>query len=154
MYISAQADYALCALLTLAAADSNAPIKADDLAKSQGLPVPFLENILGRLRRAGFISSLRGYEGGYRLARPAKCITVADVIRALDGPIAEVRGQRPEDLVYEAPAEHLQDVWVATRACLRSVLERVTLANIVDGKLPASIRKLTADPEAWVAHSP
>ena len=152
MYISAQADYAMRALLTMAASDSARPIKAEALARSQGMPVQFLENILGELRRAGLIVSQRGSEGGYRLARPASAITVAEVIRALEGPLAEVRGLRPEALSYEGPAAHLQDVWVAVRAALRGVLERVTLAHIVDGSFPAPVRKLTTDPDAWVSH--
>jgi len=152
MYISAQADYAMCALIALAASPTDRPVKADDVAKAQDLPVGFLENILGRLRRGGFVKSVRGAEGGYRLARPASEITVADVIRALEGPLAEVRGLRPESLTYQPPAEHLQDVWIATRSALRMVLEKVTLANIIDGKLPAGVRKLAADPDAWLPH--
>jgi Rrf2 family protein len=152
MYISAQADYAMCALIALAASSSDKPVKADDVAKAQDLPVGFLENILGRLRRGGFVKSVRGSEGGYRLARPPSEITVAEVIRALEGPLAEVRGLRPETLSYQSPAEPLQDVWIATRSALRNVLEKVTLANIIDGKLPASVRKLAADPDAWLPH--
>jgi Rrf2 family protein len=152
MYISAQADYAMRALLALAGSPSEQPVKADELARAQDLPVGFLENILGRLRRVGFVRSVRGAEGGYRLARPASEISVADVVRALEGPLAEVRGMRPETLSYQAPAEHLQDVWIATRAALRMVLEKVTLADIVEGKLPPAVRRLAADPEAWQPH--
>jgi Rrf2 family protein len=152
VYISAQTDYAMRALLTMAAAATDHPIKAEALATSQGLPVNFLENILADLRRAGLVTSHRGTDGGYRLARPANKIAVADVMRALDGPLAEVRGLRPEALDYDGPAAHLQEVWVAVRANLRAVLEQVTLAHVVDGKMPASVRKLTADPDAWVSH--
>jgi Rrf2 family protein len=152
MYISAQADYAMRALLTLAGSRSDRPVKADELARAQDLPVGFLENILGRLRRVGFVRSVRGAEGGYRLARPASEISVADVVRALEGPLAEVRGMRPEMLRYQAPAEHLQDVWIATRAALRMVLETVTLADILEGELPPEVRRLAADPEAWQPH--
>jgi Rrf2 family protein len=112
----------------------------------------FLENIMGELRRAGIVISQRGAEGGYRLARPPSEIAVADVIRALEGPLAEVRGLRPEALSYDGPAHHLQDVWVAVRASLRSVLETVTLAHVVEGKFPPAVRKLTSDPDAWRPH--
>ena len=139
------------ALLTLAA-DPGGSLTADRLAAAQSMPVKFLENILVDLRKAGMVANRRGAEGGYRLARPATEITPAEVIRALDGPLAEVRGLRPETTVYEGPAEHLQEVWVAVRASLRSVLERVTLAQIVAGEFPAPVRKLTADPDAWQPH--
>jgi Rrf2 family protein len=152
VYISAQTDYAMRALLTMAASASDRPIKADVLATAQHLPVNFLENILANLRRAGIVTSHRGNDGGYRLARPANQIAIADVMRALDGPLAEVRGLRPEALVYDGPAAHLQDVWVAVRANLREILEQVTLAHVVNGKLPARVRKLTADPDAWLPH--
>lgn len=149
MYISAKVDYGTRALLTLAAAPPGANVKADDLAASQDLPVRFVENILGELRRDGLVASHRGAEGGYRLARPATEITVANVIRALEGPLADVRGLRPEDAHYAGPAEHLRDVWVATRAALRMVLENVTLADIAAGTLPEPVTRLLADPEAW-----
>jgi Rrf2 family protein len=152
MYISAQADYAMRALLALAGSTSGQPVKADEVARAQELPVGFLETILGRLRRVGLVKSLRGAEGGYRLARPASEISVADVVRAVEGPLAEVRGIRPEALSYQPPAEHLQDVWIATRAALRMVLETVTLQDILEGKLPPAVRRLAADPEAWRPH--
>lgn len=151
MYISAKVDYAVRAMCTLAAADDR-PVTAEALAVSQGLPAKFLESILNDLRRAGLLRSQRGAEGGYRLSRPANSITVAEIIRPLDGPLAEVRGLRPEAANYDGAAEHLQSVWVAVRASLRSVLESVTLADIVAGKLPKAIEKLTADPDAWVPH--
>ena len=147
MYISAKVDYAVRALCTLA--DSEGAVTAEALAKAQGLPSKFLESILNDMRRAGILLSQRGAEGGYRLARSAAEISVADVIRPLDGPLAEVRGLRPEAASYEGSAEHLQAVWVAVRASLRSVLEQVTIDNIVSGNLPRSVKKFTSDPEAW-----
>ena len=151
VYISAKVDYAVRALCTLADADDR-PVTAETLAKSQGLPAKFLESILNDMRRAGLLLSQRGADGGYRLSRPATAITVADVIRPLDGPLAEVRGLRPEAANYEGSAEHLQSVWVAVRASLRSVLEQVTIADIVSGELPRSVLKMTNDPEAWQSH--
>ena len=140
------------ALLTLAASEGTQPVTAESLAKAQGLPVKFLEAILSNLRRSGLVRSQRGAEGGYRLARPADQVTVADVIRPLDGPLAEVRGLRPEAAEYRGDAEYLQHVWVAVRASLRSVLETVTLADIVEGKLPRAVAKLTENPDAWLSH--
>jgi Rrf2 family protein len=150
VYISAKVDYAVRALCTLADADGK-PVTAEMLAQSQRLPAKFLESILNDMRRAGLLLSQRGAEGGYRLARPATSITVAEVIRPLDGPLAEVRGLRPEATQYEGSAEHLQEVWVAVRASLRSVLEKVTIADIVSGELPKSVHKMTADPDAWLS---
>ena len=150
MYVSAKVDYAVRALCTVADADGK-PVTAESLARSQGLPSKFLESILNDMRRAGLLTSQRGAEGGYRLSRPADAITVADVIRPLDGPLAEVRGLRPEATAYQGPAEHLQDVWVAVRASLRAVLEAVTIADIVSGALPRTVRKLTTDPDAWLS---
>jgi Rrf2 family protein len=148
MYISARVDYAVRAMLTLAASDGT-PIRAEDLAAAQALPVRFLQNILNDLVRAGLVASQRGAEGGYRLARPARSITVADVIRPLEGPLAEVRGERPDEMVYEGAAQHLQDVWVAVRASLRVVLDSVTLTDIVSGRLPRPVTRLLAHPDAW-----
>jgi Rrf2 family protein len=132
----------------LAASDGQ-PMTGEALATSQDLPVRFVENTLVDLRRIGLVTSQRGRDGGYRLARPAGEIAVADVVRGLEGPLAEVNGVRPEHSVYEGPAEHLRDVWVAVRAALRMVLEGVTLADIVDGRLPAPITKLLDQPGAW-----
>jgi Rrf2 family protein len=151
VHISAKVEYAMRALLTLAEADGG-PLKAEALAGSQALPVKFLENILNELRRAGLVASQRGAEGGYRLSRPASAITLAQVIRPLDGPLAEVRGLRPEATAYEGPAAHLQDVWVAVRGSLRDVLESVTLEQVVSGDLPPEITRYTADPDAWIPH--
>lgn len=150
MYISAKVDYAVRALCTVADADGE-PVTAEALARSQGLPAKFLESILNDMRRAGLLISQRGADGGYRLSRPADTITVAEVIRPLDGPLAEVRGLRPEAAAYQGPAEHLQDVWVAVRASLRAVLDVVTIADIVSGVLPRPVRKLTTDPDAWLS---
>jgi Rrf2 family protein len=150
VYISAKVDYAVRALCTLADADGR-PVTAEALAQSQGLPAKFLESILNDMRRAGLLLSQRGAEGGYRLSRPATSITVAEVIRPLDGPLAEVRGLRPEAASYEGSAEHLQEVWIAVRASLRAVLERVTIADIVSGNLPKSVQKLTVDPDSWLS---
>jgi len=150
--ISAKSDYAVRAMLALAAEDGTRPVKGESLATAQNIPVKFLENILVDLRRSGLVASQRGADGGYRLSRPATAITVAEVIRAVDGPLANIRGDRPESAEYTGPAEALRDVWVAMRAALRSVLESVTLADVVSGRLPAAVRKLTADPDAWAPH--
>jgi Rrf2 family protein len=147
MHISAKVDYGMRALLELA--EAKDPVTGESLAQVQGLPPKFLSAILNDLRRVGLVLSQRGLDGGYRLARPADQITVAEVMRALDGPLAEVRGLRPEDASYQGAAARLQDVWVATRASLRSVLEAVTLEDIVKGSLPASVAHLVADPDAW-----
>jgi Rrf2 family protein len=122
------------------------------IAHAQGIPFPFLGSILRDLREAGLVNSQRGADGGYWLAKPAAEISVADVIRAIDGPLAWVRGVRPEDLDYAGPARALQDVWIAARASLREVLEVVTLADVAGGRLPASVRALTAEPSAWEPH--
>lgn len=148
VYISAKADYATRALLTLAASGGG-PVKGEVLAREQGLPLKFLENTLTTLRRAGVLETQRGVEGGYRLARPAGEITIADIMRPLDGPLAEVRGEKPEEANYAGPAAHLRDVWVAVRAALREVLENVTLADIVSGELPPAVQDLLARPGAW-----
>ncbi len=151
MRISAKADYAMRAALELAAADT-APLKRDEIAQAQAIPVKFLETILGELKHAGIVSSQRGADGGYWLAKPADDVTVADVMRVVEGRLASVRETSPEDLEYTGSAEPLRDVWVALRANMRDVLERVTLADIAAGDLPRPIEKLVADPEAWVTH--
>ncbi|HXW34603.1 MAG TPA: Rrf2 family transcriptional regulator [Acidimicrobiales bacterium] len=147
MHIPAKVDYGMRALLTLVA--RGEPTTGEILADEQGLPAKFLGAILTDLRRAGLLSSQRGAEGGYRLGRPASEISVADVMRALDGPLAEVRGLRPEATNYHGAAEHLQEVWVAVRASLRSVLEEVSLDDVVRGRLPKRVARLAADPDAW-----
>ena len=152
MYISAKVDYATRALLTLAAAQAESPeatLTGEAVATKQNLPIRFVENILVDLRRSGFVLAQRGAVGGYRLARPASEIAMADIIRAVEGPLAEVRGQRPGQMHYEGPAENLESVWIAVRAALRDVLERVTIADILTGRFPSHVKKLIADPDAW-----
>ncbi len=151
MRVSAKTDYALRAAVELAASDDGTPVKGERLATSQSIPLRFLENILLQLRHAGIVESRRGAEGGYRLARPAAEITLADVIRAIDGPLAGVSGARPETLDFKGRSEPLRDVWVAVRASLRSVLEHVTLADVAANELPDSVRALVAEQDAWVS---
>jgi len=149
--ITAKADYAVRAAAELAAGEAGArPLKAEAIATAQGIPQNFLENILSDLRHAGLVRSQRGADGGYWLNRPAAEITIADVIRAVEGPLASVRGGPPEEVDYQGAAEPLQQVWIAVRASLRSVVERVTLADVAAGRLPARVVKLAEDPEAWV----
>jgi Rrf2 family protein len=150
MRISAKADYAVRAVVELAAADGDRPVKAERIATAQGIPLNFLENILGELRHAGIVRSHRGADGGFRLARPATQVTVADVIRAVEGPLASVRGGPPEDAEYAGAAAALPRVWIAVRANLRRVMEQVTIADVASSKLPKSVEKLTEDPGAWV----
>jgi len=150
--VSAKVDYAIRAAVELAAAEGAGPVKGDQIARAQSIPPKFLENILLELRHAGLVHSQRGVEGGYWLAQPAGEITVAEVIRAVEGPLANVRGTRPEALEYTGAAEALRTVWIAMRANLRAVLEAVTLADIVRGELPASLGDVLADPEAWRSH--
>ncbi len=150
MRISAKAEYAVRAAVELASVDDEKPVKAERLATAQEIPLNFLENILGELRHAGIVRSHRGAEGGFRLARPPGEITIADVIRAVDGPLASVRGGPPEDASYSGSTVALGRVWIAVRANLRSVLERVTVADVAAGHLPAAIDRLAEDPEAWI----
>ena len=149
--ISAKSDYAVRAMCVLASADEGVSVKADDIAAAQAIPRTFLDGILLELRRAGIVVSRRGPDGGHRLARPAYAITVADVIRVMDGPLALVHGNRPESLTYDAPAERLQDVWVAVRASLRLVLERTTIEQVVSGKLPRQVTTLSGDNRSWTS---
>jgi len=149
MRISAKVDYAVRASIELAGADRGTPVKGDRIAAAQGIPMKFLENILSELRRAGLVGSRRGTDGGYWLARPASKVTIADIIRAVEGPLANVQGVRPEDLEFVGSAIPLQRMWVCVRASLRSVLEHVTLADLVAGTLPAKVSKLADDPDAW-----
>jgi Rrf2 family protein len=147
--ISAKTDYAVRALLGLA---ERAPdlVKVDVLIHDQKLPRKFLEAILGELRRAGLVRSQRGADGGYALARPATDITIGSIIRAVDGPLAEVRGLRPDQTTYIGVAVHLPEVWVAVRASLRRVLDETTLQQVLNGKLPAHVRKMVDAPDAWL----
>jgi Rrf2 family protein len=150
MRISAKVDYAVRAAIELAVADADQLTKADAIAQAQDIPPKFLENILGDLRQGGLVRSQRGAEGGYRLARPADEITVADVIRVVEGPMASVRGGRPEDVEYAGNAEPLRRVWIAVRSALRQVNEHVTLADLANGRLPQDVEALTRVQDAWV----
>jgi Rrf2 family protein len=149
MRISARADYAVRAVLELAARQGNGPVKAEEIASVQDIPHKFLEGILGDLRRGGLVASRRGGGGGYRLARQAAEITVADVVRAVDGPIVSVRGERPSSLTYTGTAEPLLPLWIALRANVRKILEGVTLADLAAAELPDLVSRLAADPAAW-----
>jgi Rrf2 family protein len=151
MRVSAKADYAVRAAVELAVAESP-PVKGELISQAQEIPLKFLENILGELRHAGLVRSQRGTEGGYWLARPADEITVADVMRAVEGPLASVRGAAPETIKYTGTAQPLGKLWVAVRANLRAVLESVTLADIASGELPGVIDEITSDPEVWATH--
>ena len=151
--ISAKAEYAVRAALELAAAhDTGAPLKAESVSRAQEIPAKFLESILLDLRRADLVRSQRGAVGGYWLARPPADVTVADVIRAVDGPLAYVRGDRPEQVEYMGAATQLADVWVALRASIRAVLETTSLEDVLGGTLPQNVRALVADPESWAPH--
>jgi Rrf2 family protein len=147
--ISAKTDYAIRALLNLAAHEPEL-VKVDTIVTEQGLPRKFVEAILGELRRASLVRSQRGADGGYALARPASEITLGAVIRAVDGPLAEVRGLRPNETTYSGVATHLPEVWIAVRSSLRRVLDEVTLAQVLDGKLPAHVKKMVQEPDAWL----
>ena len=151
MRVSAKADYAVRAAVELASSEAG-PIKGERLADSQDIPMKFLENILGELKHAGLVRSQRGTEGGYWLAKPPEEITIADVIRAVEGPLASVRGESPESLGYSGSAKPLNTLWVAVRANLRAVLDTVTVADVASGTLPAVVEKLARDPAAWVTH--
>jgi Rrf2 family protein len=145
--ISAKADYAVRALVELAVADG--PVKAEEIATRQAIPVRFLLSILGQLKLAKLIDSRRGSDGGYWLHVPASEISIADVIRAVEGPLADVYGLPPEEIDYPEPARAVRDVWVATRAALRGVLERVSIADVASGRLPSHVRAELAKPDAW-----
>lgn len=151
--VTARGDYAIRAAVELAAA-GGASRKVAEVAAAQQIPPRFLENILLALRRAGLVQSRRGAEGGFRLARDPREITLADILRAVEGPLANVQGIAPDRLSYGGPAQPLREVWVAVRASVRVVLERVTLADVVSGELPPEVHALIADPEAWRVHIP
>jgi len=150
MRISAKADYAVRAAVELAGAQDEKPVKAERVATAQEIPLNFLENILGEMRHAGIVRSHRGAEGGFRLAKPADQISIADIIRAVEGPLASVRGGPPEETEYPGTSEALPRVGMAVRAALRGVVENVTVADVAAGKLPADVEELPRDPEAWV----
>lgn len=151
MRVSAKADYAVRAAAELAAAGVGGHRKREQIAGAQGIPSKFLETILLDLKHSGIVKSTRGADGGYALARPAADISIADVIRAVDGPMATVRGERVEQVTYDGAAKSLRDIWVAVRASLRRVLETTSLQDLVDDDLPDQVRELTADPEAWIS---
>ncbi len=155
MRVSAKADYAVRALVELASAGATeaAPAKAETLSSAQEIPMRFLENILGELRVHGLVHSKRGAEGGYWLARDADDVTLAEIIRAVEGPLATVRGESAEELAYPGRSEALQPVWLALRANIRQVLESVTLADVVAGALPEPIGTLAEHPEAGQARA-
>jgi Rrf2 family protein len=152
MRISAKADYAVRAVLELAAAPDAGPVKGEDVAHGQDIPLNFLTNILTELRHAGIVRARRGAAGGYQLARPASEITVAEVLRAVEGPLAAVQGTRPEALTYDGAAARLPDVWIAVRANLRSILEHVTLDQIAHDHLPTPVKQHTRRKDAWQPH--
>jgi Rrf2 family protein len=149
MHVTAKADYAARAVVELASGSQESPRKVDDVAQAQAIPVSFLENILTQLRSSGVVRSQRGPEGGYWLAKPAEEVSLAQVIRAVEGPLVGVRGQRPEEIEYIGSAEALQKVWVALRANLRKVLEEVSVADVASGKLPKEVIALTRAEDAW-----
>jgi Rrf2 family protein len=154
LQVSAKTGYALraAAELARAATEESGPVKGEWISEAQRIPKKFMENILHDLKRAGIVRTRRGASGGYWLARPAEEISLAEVIRAVEGPLANVRGEWPEAVEYPGAAEALKDVWIAVRANLRAVLESVTLADIAEGNLPKTVIILTQDPEAWVHH--
>ena len=149
VHVTAKADYAVRAVIELAGSSQSSPRKVDDVAQAQEIPVSFLENILTQLRSSGVVRSQRGPEGGYWLAKPSEEVSLASVIRAVEGPLVGVRGQRPEEIEYKGSAESLQQVWVALRANLRKVLEQVSVADVASGRLPKEIAALTRGEEAW-----
>lgn len=151
MDISARTDYAVRAMLILAAerARDAGPVSVETLAQRQDLPRKFLEAIVSDLRKGGLVVSVRGVRGGYRLARDPAEVSLGDIFRAVDGPLAEVRGLRPHETSYEGAAEHLPTVWVAVRASLRAVLDETSLAQLLSGDLPAHVRAMAAEPDAW-----
>ena len=154
MQVSARTDYALraAAELARAAVEEEGPVKGEWLSEEQGIPKKFMENILLDLKHSGIVRTQRGAAGGYWLAQPPVEISLADVIRAVEGPLANVRGEFPETVEYKGAAEPLTEVWIAVRANLRAVLETVTLADLVEGSLPGPVGDLVRDPKAWVHH--
>jgi Rrf2 family protein len=149
MRITAKADYAVRAVTELAAAVGQQPVKGERIAQAQGIPLKFLLNILSELKHARIVKSHRGADGGYQLARPAAEITLAEVIRAVEGPLANVHDARPEELEYAGAAAPLRDVWIAVRASLRAVLEHVTVADLATDRLPPIVKRLAKEPDSW-----
>ena len=151
MRISAKADYAVRATLELSVSPDGSPVKGTKLAEAQDIPLQFLEHILLDLKRAGIVRTKRGARGGYWLSQPAKSVTVADIIRAVDGPLAYIQDLPPEETRYGGAAVHLREVWIATRQTLREVLEQTSLAQIASGELPKNVTDLLKEPGAFVA---
>jgi Rrf2 family protein len=151
MRISARSDYAVRAVVELAAVHESGPVKAERIAQLQRLPSKFILNILVELKRAGIVRSHRGVDGGFLLGREPAEITIADIVRAVDGPLARVGGQAPEELDYPGSTAALRDVWAAVRVSLRDVLESVTVADVCGGTLPDGVRRMLDRPDAWVA---
>jgi Rrf2 family protein len=147
VHVTARVDYAVRAMVQIAAGEGAT--SRGEIAAAQEIPAKFLESILLRLRQGGLLVAQRGTTGGYALARPAEAITIADVVRVVDGPLAAVRGLPPEDTGYPAPAGRLRDVWVALRAAMRQVLETTTIADVRGGRLPADVQRLLEPTEAW-----
>lgn len=150
MRLSAKADYAIRAVVELAADQGRGPITAERLSEIQDIPLKFLHNILAELNRAGIVHSQRGASGGFLLARDAELISLADIIRVIDGPLARVGDFRPDQLAYQGHTARLRDVWVAVRVGLRDVLDEVTVADICSGNLPPVVNQLLARPDAWL----
>ena len=152
MRVSAKSDYALRALIEMASRHDGKAVSAEELGKQQEIPHGFLQAILADLRRAGIVMSQRGQSGGWRMGRPAEDVSVADVIRAVDGPLVSVYGLRPEAVEYDDSAKVLQHVWIAARHSLRMVFEQVTIQQLADGTLPQAVSALTEDDDAWQPH--
>lgn len=152
MRVSAKSDYALRALIEMAGRGDQKPVSAEELGRLQEIPHGFLQAILADLRRAGIVVSQRGQSGGWRLSGESSKVTVADVIRAVDGPLVSVYGLRPEAVTYNDQAEVLQHVWIAARRSLRDVFEEVSIAQLADGDLPKAVTSRTADEDAWQPH--
>ena len=149
MRISSKVTYALRALFDIAFHNLGAPTKVDAIVAREDIPARFLEQIFQDLKEAGIVGSKRGRTGGYFLLRSPDAVTIGDVVRAVEGPLADVRGEAPEELSYDGPAQPLERVWIATRASVRRVLEATTLAHLVDGELPAEVTALLSDDQAW-----
>ncbi|WP_344111529.1 Rrf2 family transcriptional regulator [Nocardioides humi] len=152
MRVSAKSDYALRALIAMASRSDGRAVSAEELGRLQDIPHGFLQAILADLRRAGIVMSQRGQSGGWRMAREATSVSVADVIRAVDGPLVSVYGLRPEAVNYNDAAEVLQHVWIAARRALREVFEDVSIQQLADGELPDAVTSRTADDDAWAPH--
>lgn len=152
MRVSTKSDYALRALIELVSRDSDTAVKAEEIGRMQEIPQGFLQAILADLRRAGVVISQRGQSGGWRMARDPDTVSVADVIRAVDGPLVSVYGLRPESVEYNESAAELQMVWIAARSALREVFEEVSIRDLADKELPAAVMARTEDDDAWQPH--